>query len=95
MNPVRSLRDVGSTHYFHVDVCSGRPYSGMEARDWNNDGITEDVATGSGAGCAAAYLRRHGRIDDGAAVVLRQGRFTGRPSEMLISVHGRGETSAP
>jgi PhzF family phenazine biosynthesis protein len=63
----------------------------MEARHWNNDGITEDVATGSGAGCAAAYLRSHGRIADGEAVILRQGRFTGRPSEMLISAHGRGE----
>ncbi|GAA3831018.1 PhzF family phenazine biosynthesis protein [Streptomyces phyllanthi] len=63
----------------------------LEARHWNNDGLTEDVATGSGAGCAAAHLRRHGRIDDGELVVLRQGRFTGRPSEMTISAHGSGQ----
>ncbi|MFE7402964.1 PhzF family phenazine biosynthesis protein [Streptomyces sp. NPDC057557] len=63
----------------------------LEARHWNNDGLTEDVATGSGAGCAAAYLRRHGRIGDGEAVTLHQGRFTGRPSEMTISTHGHGE----
>lgn len=63
----------------------------MEARHWNNDGVTEDVATGSGAGCAAAYLRRHDRIGDGEPVVLRQGRFTGRPSLMAITAHGSGE----
>lgn len=63
----------------------------LEARHWNNDGIVEDVATGSGAGCAAAYLRRHGRIRDGEDVVLRQGRFTGRPSQMTISAHGPGQ----
>jgi PhzF family phenazine biosynthesis protein len=62
-----------------------------EARHWNNDGIVEDVATGSGAGCAAAYLRRHGRIRDGEEAVLRQGRFTGRPSEMTISAQGPRE----
>lgn len=65
--------------------------SALEARHWNNDGVVEDVATGSGAGCAAAYLRRHGRIRDGEEAVLRQGRFTGRPSQMTISAHGRRE----
>ncbi len=62
----------------------------LEGRHWNNDGIVEDVATGSGAGCAAAYLRRHQRIGDGETVVLQQGRFTGRPSEMTISAEGQG-----
>lgn len=65
--------------------------SGLEGRHWNNDGAVEDVATGSGAGCAAAYLRRHGRIGDGTPAVLRQGRFTGRPSQMTIAAHGEGE----
>lgn len=62
----------------------------LEGRHWNNDGLTEDVATGSGAGCVAAYLRRHGRIGDGETATLRQGRFTGRPSEMIIRAHGSG-----
>ncbi|GIH06098.1 phenazine biosynthesis protein PhzF [Rhizocola hellebori] len=63
----------------------------MEGRHWNNDGVVEDVATGSGAGCAAAYLRRHGRIGDGEAATLHQGRFTGRPSQMTIAAFGEGE----
>lgn len=62
----------------------------MEGRHWNNDGVVEDVATGSGAGCAAAYLRRYGRIGDGEAATLHQGRFTGRPSEITITAHGQG-----
>src|SRR5204863_226852 len=62
-----------------------------EGRHWNNDGIVEDVATGSVAVCAAAYLRKHGRIDDGIPAVLHQGRFTGRPSEMTITAFGQGE----
>jgi trans-2,3-dihydro-3-hydroxyanthranilate isomerase len=61
----------------------------LEGRHWNNDGVVEDVATGSGAGCAAAFLRRHGRIGDGVAATLRQGRFVGRPSEITIRAHGR------
>ncbi|MFD8985478.1 PhzF family phenazine biosynthesis protein, partial [Streptomyces sp. NPDC059564] len=63
----------------------------MEGRHWTNDGALEDTATGSGAGCAAAYLRRHGRIADGEPRVLRQGRFTGRTGEMTISAYGRGD----
>lgn len=63
----------------------------MEGRHWTNDGRLEDTATGSGAACAAAYLRRHDRVGDGERTRLRQGRFTGRPSEMTICAHGGGE----
>jgi trans-2,3-dihydro-3-hydroxyanthranilate isomerase len=62
----------------------------LEGRHWNNDGVVEDVATGSGAGCVAAYLRRRDRLGDGEAATLRQGRFVGRPSEMTIRAHGHG-----
>lgn len=64
--------------------------AGMEGRHWNNDGIIEDVATGSAAGCVAAYLRRHDRIGDGRSVVLKQGRFVGRASEIAVTAHGSG-----
>jgi trans-2,3-dihydro-3-hydroxyanthranilate isomerase len=62
----------------------------LEGRHWTNDGLIEDVATGSAAGCVAAYLRRHGRLDDAATATLRQGRFVGRPSEITIRAHGTG-----
>ena len=64
--------------------------AGMEGRHWTNDGRVEDVATGSAAGCVAAYLRRHRRIGDGEDVLLHQGRFTGRPSRMHSRAHGAG-----
>ena len=62
----------------------------LEGRHWNNDGVLEDVATGSGAGCVAAYLRRRNRIGSGESVTLRQGRFVGRPSEIILRAHGDG-----
>ncbi len=52
----------------------------------NNDAM-EDVATCSGTGCAAAYLRSHDRIGDGESLTLKQGRFTGRPSEITTRAH--------
>jgi PhzF family phenazine biosynthesis protein len=60
----------------------------MEGRHWNNDGLLEDVATGSAAGCVAGYLRRHQRIPDGEPTGLAQGRFTGRPSRITITAYG-------
>ncbi|WP_433518037.1 PhzF family phenazine biosynthesis protein [Nonomuraea sp. CA-143628] len=61
----------------------------IEGRHWNNDGVLEDVATGSAAGCVAAYLMRHGRARDGQELSLAQGRFTGRPSRIAITAYGR------
>jgi predicted PhzF superfamily epimerase YddE/YHI9 len=54
------------------------------ARTWDNLGHVEDVATGSAAGPAAAYLLRHGRAEAASPIVLSQGRFAGRPSKILV-----------
>jgi PhzF family phenazine biosynthesis protein len=59
-----------------------------EGRHWNNDGLLEDIATGSAAGCVAGYLLRHRRIRDGVPVSLAQGRFAGRPSQITITAFG-------
>jgi trans-2,3-dihydro-3-hydroxyanthranilate isomerase len=45
----------------------------------------EDPATGSAAGCAIAYLVRHGLAPTGQVVKLFQGEFVKRPSEILLS----------
>lgn len=63
-----------------------------EGRHWNNDGVLEDVATGSAAGCVAAYLMRHRRIRDSQRVPLSQGRFVGRPSSLAITAYGTSES---
>jgi trans-2,3-dihydro-3-hydroxyanthranilate isomerase len=56
-----------------------------EGRTWDNAGRVEDVATGSAAGPAAAYLMHHGVRPTGEPLLIHQGQFTGRPS--TIEVH--------
>jgi len=62
--------------------------SAVEVRHWNNDGIIEDVATGSAAGTIGAYRLRHGMACGGETFTLNQGRFTGRPSLLRVRPHG-------
>src|SRR5262249_62190598 len=49
-----ALAEVGAEYAYLLDAEAG------EGRHWNNDGVVEDAATGSAAGCVAAYLHRHG-----------------------------------
>lgn len=60
----------------------------LEVRHWNNDGIAEDIATGSAAGVIGAYRLHHGLSADGQSFALRQGRFVGRPSVLRVRAHG-------
>ncbi|AKS31491.1 PhzF family phenazine biosynthesis protein [Mycolicibacterium goodii] len=62
--------------------------SAVEVRHWNNDGIIEDVATGSAAGVIGAYRLRHGLAGGGESFVLRQGQYTGRPSALRVLPEG-------
>lgn len=63
----------------------------VEGRTWNNDGVIEDVATGSAAGPVAAYGVRHGFLEANTPNILRQGRFLGRPSEIMMTAIGSSE----
>jgi PhzF family phenazine biosynthesis protein len=81
---------IGAKFAYFVDARN------REGRTWDNYGLVEDIATGSAAGPVAAYLVRHGLADAGREIILRQGRFTGRPSEMRLiveadAVHLSGE----
>jgi len=51
-------------------------------------GVPEDAATGSAAGPLAVHLARHGRIDFGDEIEIRQGIELGRPS--LLHARARG-----
>ena len=62
--------------------------SALEVRHWNNDGIVEDVATGSAAGTIGAYRLRHGLVTGGETFILNQGRFAGRPSTLRVRPEG-------
>ncbi|MFM9935022.1 MAG: PhzF family phenazine biosynthesis protein [Novosphingobium sp.] len=63
-----------------------------EIRHWNNDGIVEDVATGSAAGVVGAYCHKHGVSRPGEPLLLSQGRFAGRPSRIEVTAENEGET---
>lgn len=65
-----------------------------EGRTWDNAGAVEDIATGSAAGPTGAYLVRHRIADAGKSLVLRQGRFVGRPSEIRVEVAGSADLPA-
>jgi trans-2,3-dihydro-3-hydroxyanthranilate isomerase len=65
----------------------------FEGRTWDNNGRVEDIATGSAAGPAAVYLVTHKRASTGDSLVLAQGRFLNRPSELYASVQGGPELS--
>jgi trans-2,3-dihydro-3-hydroxyanthranilate isomerase len=60
----------------------------VEVRHWNNDGIIEDVATGSAAGTIGAYRLRHGLVRGGDTFILHQGQYTGRPSTLRVQPEG-------
>lgn len=61
-----------------------------EGRTWDNAGAVEDVATGSAAGPAAAYLEGLGIADAAAGLTLQQGRFVGRPSRIAVERDAAG-----
>jgi trans-2,3-dihydro-3-hydroxyanthranilate isomerase len=52
---------------------------------------TEDPATGSAAGCAAAYFVKLGLVKSGERIGLEQGAEIGRPSELFISADKAGD----
>jgi trans-2,3-dihydro-3-hydroxyanthranilate isomerase len=54
-------------------------------------GVPEDPATGSAAGPIAVHLVRHGRVDYGTEIELRQGEEIRRPSRLRAVVEGEGE----
>jgi PhzF family phenazine biosynthesis protein len=76
------LENIGAKFVYVFDT------EGREGRTWDNAGAVEDIATGSAAGPTGAYLVRHRVVDAEKPLVLRQGRFAGRPSEMRVEVAG-------
>jgi PhzF family phenazine biosynthesis protein len=61
-----------------------------EGRSWDNAGRLEDVATGSAAGPAAAYLIAHGLSAATEPVNISQGQYVGRPSFIAVTPDGLG-----
>lgn len=76
------LGEAGAELVYVLDV------DALEGRNWVNDGSVEDIATGSAAGPAAAYLIQQGRVAPDSTVSLTQGRFVQRPSTLRVEVTG-------
>jgi PhzF family phenazine biosynthesis protein len=62
-----------------------------EGRSWDNAGRLEDIATGSAAGPAAAYLLAHGLARADEQVTINQGQFIGRASRIAVTRDSRGD----
>ena len=73
------IEPLGAKFLYVLDVVS------FEGRTWDNFGRVEDVATGSAAGPAAAYLYKH-RLTKNHRLSIHQGRFVGRPSQMFVEL---------
>lgn len=78
------LDALGAKFVFVLDV------ENRELRTWDNFGRVEDVATGSAAGPAAAYLVGEGLADPDEPITLQQGRFAGRPSRIEVQRRADG-----
>jgi trans-2,3-dihydro-3-hydroxyanthranilate isomerase len=80
------LSGIGAKFAYLLDL------DACEGRTWDNLGMVEDIATGSAAGPVSALLVKHGLAKANEAIVIRQGRFVGRPSEMRLEVLGNADS---
>ena len=54
----------------------------LECRTWDNLGNVEDIATGSAAGPLCAYLVKNGFKSPDEKIIIKQGKFINRNSEI-------------
>jgi trans-2,3-dihydro-3-hydroxyanthranilate isomerase len=76
------LAEIGAKFVYVFD------FTKLEGRTWDNEGKTEDAATGSAAGPTGVYLFRRGSLKSGEEIILNQGAFVGRPSRLKVKVTG-------
>lgn len=79
-NLEKMLASVDAEFVYVVDIKQ------MIARTWENDGSSEDAATGSAAGPLGAYLVKHQVANAGDIVTINQGGFIHRPSKLTVQV---------
>ncbi|MGF1830954.1 PhzF family phenazine biosynthesis protein [Photobacterium angustum] len=70
------LESFGAKFVYVIDILN------FEGRTWDNDGSVEDIATGSAAGPTATFLVKHKLAFCNTPIIISQGRFLGRPSEI-------------
>jgi trans-2,3-dihydro-3-hydroxyanthranilate isomerase len=85
----RRLLDGTEARFFYF-ICPER----MEDRDVRARMFFyggEDPATGSAAGCAAAWMAKYGIAKSDEQILIRQGVEAGRPSEIFVSANCEGD----
>jgi PhzF family phenazine biosynthesis protein len=78
------LNEIGAKFVYVLDINT------REGRTWDNAGLVEDIATGSAAGPAGAYLVQHGAAKTDETILIQQGRFLNRPSQLYVTVTPSG-----
>jgi trans-2,3-dihydro-3-hydroxyanthranilate isomerase len=77
------------THFYYICQETDDPKVGLRARGIWPDG--EDPATGSAAGCTAAWMVRNGIAKSGETVHIQQGVEIKRPSQIFVRASRRDE----
>ncbi len=95
--PVRTLAAIralkvdwpatGGRAFYFLSLEPDRPDAKVFARKIS--ARSEDPATGSAAGCAAAWMVAHGLAKPGERVTISQGAGLGRPSQITVSAQRR------
>jgi trans-2,3-dihydro-3-hydroxyanthranilate isomerase len=83
------VRDTDTKFFFFVSTETVDPHADVHARMIFYNG--EDPATGSAAGCCAAWLVKHGLARAGQRMVIEQGLECGRPSRIVVSADRDGD----
>jgi PhzF family phenazine biosynthesis protein len=81
----KKLEKINAKFFYILDT------EGLQGRTWDNFGLVEDVATGSAAGPVGAFLVKNKLAQVEKKIVLRQGDFVGRPSQMNVLVTKIGD----
>ena len=77
------------TWFYYATRDTQDPAIGVRCRGMYLDG--EDPATGSAAGCTAAWMVRYGLANSGQKVHIEQGVEIKRPSQIFVSAEREGE----
>lgn len=77
------------TDFYYVTRDTQDPTIGLRTRGIYQDG--EDPATGSAAGCTAAWMVRYGLANSGQTVHIEQGVEIRRPSHIFVRAERDGE----
>lgn len=81
----KKLAKINAKFFYILDT------EGLHGRTWDNFGLVEDIATGSAAGPVGAFLVKNKLAEPDKTIILKQGDFVGRPSQLNILVSKMGD----